>query len=238
MEIQPGQITADVGSIPLGRVDAFGVDWAWDKSGFDGWGATDSTRETEQNVRGHGGWSGDGFLTPRIMALRGRAYAPTPAAASDALDRLNDQASIDDFTFRVYEPGKTRYVVAHRTRAVQVAWQMPNELVWGLNLTADDSRKFYDTLTGTTKLPSTTGGLTVPFTVPYTIPSTQVSGQVSLRNQGNIEGPVRLRVDGPTVGPVIRHESSGRTLVFSSTLVLGVGEWLEIDMDEIGRAHV
>lgn len=231
MELQPGQVYMDLGPLPLGRVDEFGVDWAIDRKGFDGWGATRSTRRTEQKTRGHGGTSGEGFLTPRPMALRGRAYAPTPEAAADALDRLNDAASIDDFVFTVYEPGKTRWLFAHRVDAVQVEWTTEKELAWTIGLMADDHRKLHQELSATTGLPSTTGGLTVPFTVPFTIDAVSVSGQTSLTNSGNIAGPVRLRVDGPVSGPIITHMVSGQSLVFSSSYTLAAGQWLDIDMD-------
>jgi hypothetical protein len=70
------------------------------------------------------------------------------------------------------------------------------------------------------------------FTIPFTIDATTVTGQVSLNNPGNEYGPVTLRVDGPCVGPVITHVSSGAQLVFSSSLVLGVGEFLLIDSEK------
>lgn len=231
MEIQPGQVYADVGVIPLGRVDEYGVDWAIDEDGFDGWGATRSTRRTEQKARGHGGWSGDGYLAPRAISLRGRAYAPTPEAARAALDRLNDAASIDDFRFVVYEPDRTRWMPAHRVDDVLHKWVMPESFEWGLGLVADDPRKLHPELRGSTGLPSTTGGLTVPFTVPFTINATTVSGQVNLTNPGNMAGPVRIRIIGPVTGPVITHVSAGRSLEFSMSLVLQAGEWLDIDMD-------
>ena len=231
MDIQPGQITINLGALPLGRVDEYGVDWAIDRRGFDGWGATRSTRRTEQKTRGHGGTSGEGFLAPRAIAVRGRAYAPTPEAARYALDRLNDAASIDDFVYTVNEPGLSRWLFAHRVDDVQVSWTTPTELAWTVGLVADDPRKLHQELSAATGLPSTTGGLTIPYTVPFTINATTVSGQVSLTNPGNIAGPVRLRIDGPVAGPVITHVASGRSLVFSSSYTLGAGQWLDIDMD-------
>jgi len=67
--------------------------------------------------------------------------------------------------------------------------------------------------------------------VPFTIDAVTVTGQVSLSNAGNESGPVRLRIDGPCTGPVITHGSTGAQLVFSTSLVLRAGEWLEVDME-------
>ncbi len=231
MELQPGQIHMNLNGIPLGQVDEFGVDWAIDAKGFDGWGATRSTRRTEQKVRGHGGWSGDGFLSPRAMSIRGRAYCRTPEAAADALDRLNQAASIDDVVLAVMEPGKARWLMVHRTDEVLNDWMTSTDFRWAFGVTADDPRKLHAELTGSTALPSSTGGLTYPFTYPFTYDAVTVAGQVSLLNPGNETGPVRLRIDGPCTGPVVTHVASGRSVVFSSSLVLSAGEWLSIDMD-------
>ena len=69
------------------------------------------------------------------------------------------------------------------------------------------------------------------FTIPFSIEAVTVTGQVSLVNPGNETGPVRLRIDGPCRGPVVTHVSSGAQLVFSSSLVLGAGEWIDVDME-------
>ena len=102
---------------------------------------------------------------------------------------------------------------------------------FSIQLVAADPRKFSDPLTTSTRLPSSTGGLTVPFTVPFTIASTVVSGSCSLVNSGNTTGPVRLRVAGPVTGPIITHDGTGAQLVFASSLVLAAGEWIDIDME-------
>lgn len=229
MDIQPGQVYFDLGSIPFGRVDEFGVDWSVEK--FDGWGATASTRETVQKTRQAGGWSGDGFSTPRHMSTSGKFYAPTPEAAALALDRLNDAASIYDTDLVMYEPGLTRSLMVHRTDDVLHSWEMPTVATWALGLVADDPRKMGDELTASTGLPSSSGGLVVPFAVPFSVDAVTNSGQVSLENIGNESGPVVLRIDGPCTGPVITHVGSGLALVFASSLVLGAGEWLTVDME-------
>jgi len=74
---------------------------------------------------------------------------------------------------------------------------------------------------------SLTGALTIPFIIDATV----VTGQVNLENPGNESGPVVIRIDGPCVGPVVTHVSTGNALVFSSSLVLQSGEFLLIDMD-------
>ena len=229
MDIQPGQVYFDLGPIPFGRVDEFGVDWAIET--FDGWGATSSTRQTVQKTRQAGGWSGDGFPKPRHLSSSGKFYAPTPEAAALALDRLNDAVSIYDTSLVVYEPGMTRSLSVHRVDDVLHGWVMPTVASWAFGLMADDPRKMGDELTASTGLPSSSGGLLLPTALPFSIDAVTNSGQVSLENIGNESGPVVLRISGPCTGPVITHVGSGLALVFASSLVLGAGEWLTVDME-------
>jgi len=218
------------GMIEFGTTDADGVRWRLVE--FDGWdGSPAPTLEVVQNVRSRGGTAGESFFTPRYMAVRGTIIAPTPDLLNTAIDRLNDTVALFDRPFTVAQAGKTRWLDVRRADEVRAPKITDRIAAYAYQVVALDGRKLSSSLTGSAALPSSSGGLTVPFTVPFTIAATQDSGQVSLTNSGNEVGPVRLRVDGPCTGPVITHVASGRSLVFSSTLVLNVGEWLDIDMD-------
>lgn len=222
------------GKIPFGGTDEFGVRWRIvGENGFEGWdGSPAPTLDVVQNPRADWGWAGESFLTPRYMAVRGLFAAPTPELLNDAIDRLADAVSLDDRPFRVAQTGKgERWLKVRRADDVRAPKINDRLASYAIQVVAIDGRKLSPELVGSTALPASSGGLTVPFTVPYTINATQVSGQVSLINPGNTVGPVRLRIDGPCTGPVVTHVSSGRSLVFASSLVLGAGEWLDIDMD-------
>ncbi|WP_350347265.1 hypothetical protein ABIQ69_11550 [Agromyces sp. G08B096] len=222
--------TIDYGHIPFGGVDEFGVRWRL--TSFDGWdGSPAPTLDVVQNPRGAGGSAGEGFFTPRYLAPRGQIIAPTAELLNDAVDRLNDAVALDDRPFTVAQAGKERWLNVRRADEVRAPKLNDRIAEYAFQVVALDGRKLHGEMSGTTALPSSVGGLTVPFTVPFIIDATQVSGQVSLTNPGNEVGPVKVRIDGPCVGPVVTHVSSGRSLVFASSLVLGAGEWLEIDMD-------
>jgi len=230
VDLQPGQVYFDLGGIPFGRVDEFGVDWAIDADGFDGWGATESTINPVSKPRSAGAWAGNAYDKARYVAAKGRFYAPTPEAARAALDRLNMAVSLDDALLTVVEGGLSRSLMVRKTGNIIHKWVMPLAAEWSFQVVALDSRKLGATQTASTQLPSTSGGLTVPFTVPFSIDATQVSGQVTLTNSGNTAGPVTARIDGPCVGPVVTHKGANcGALVFAASLVLGSGEWLDID---------
>ena len=218
------------GKITFGETDADGVRWRI--LGFEGWdGSPAPTLDVVQNVRDNGGYAGESFFTPRYMALRGMIVAPTPLLLDGAIDRLNDTVTLEDRPFTVTTARGTRHLAVRRADEVRTPKENDRIATYALQVVALDGRKLSAELVDSTALPSSSGGLIIPFTVPFTIAATQVSGQVSLTNPGNEVGPVRLRIDGPCTGPVVTHVASGRSLVFSSSLVLNAGEWLDIDMD-------
>lgn len=219
-----------IGQLPLGGVDAdTGLRWHIDP--IDGWGASKSSRSGTQRSRAGGTWSGIGYPSNRAIAVNGRIIGPSTAALSEAFDWLVTNVPLSDTRFSVLEGARERWTLVHRTGEVIPKWVTDKRLEWSFQVESDDWRKFGTELSGVTLLPSTAGGLTIPFTVPLMIDAITVSGQISLTNPGNEVGPVRLRIDGPCTGPVVTHVSSGVQLVFSSSLVLGVGEWIDVDME-------
>lgn len=223
-------VQVQIGSLPLFGKDAAGVEWVLDT--LTGWtGSTGSTRRGVQKPRQSGSFSGRGFAQARTIVAKGHLIAPSNQAAEEAMDRLNAAVPLGNTLVQVTQSGRNRWQRFHRSDDVLDKWLNDHVVEWSLQMASDDWRKFGADVVATTKLPSTTGGLTVPFTVPFTINATTVTGQVSLTNPGNEPGPVILRIDGPCQGPVITHVSSGAQLVFSSSLVLGPGEFLLIDME-------
>lgn len=210
--------------------DEYGVEWIVTE--LKGWGAVQSTRENIQHTRAMGAFSSLGYARSRNLSISGEFIAPDSTYASDAIDRLNNAVSLTKFPLYVLEGDVVRYVWAYRSDEVIVSWRNKRAVSWSLGLVADDPRKFHPQISGSTGLPSSVGGLTFPLTVPFSISGTQVTGQVSLTNPGNENGPVLIRINGPIVAPVITHVNSGRSLVFSSSLELAEGEWIDIDMDK------
>ena len=223
---------ATLGTLGLYGVDEFGVKWTIDRDRFAGWddGAA-STVAVVRKPRQRGGWAGAAFDAPAHYSIGGLLKAPSPAVMLDARDRLKAAASLDETTLTIVEEGVSRSAKVRREDQVLFKRLTPTVSTWSVQLVAPDPRKLGASLAVSTRLPSTTGGLTVPFTVPLTINAVTVTGQVSLTNPGNISGPVRLRIDGPVQGPVVTHVSSGRSLVFASSVVLGAGEFLTVDME-------
>lgn len=222
------QIT--LGTLSLTGIDDDGVEWTVHE--LSGWGATSSTGSFTQKPRGSGAWAGPAFATNREVALNGKLGAPSREAAAAAIDRLISAVSLTDTVLTIDEGAGGRWCTVRQSGEVIVQWINDRAVSWSVQVASADWRKFGVTMEGTTALPSTVGGLTVPFTVPFRIDAVSVTGQITLGNPGNEHGPVFLRIDGPCVGPVVTHVSSGVQLVFSSSLVLGAGEFLLVDAEK------
>lgn len=221
-----------LGSLVLDGTDEYGVEWTCGP--VQGWGAPASSLPLVKKPRGHGSWAGQGYSQHRTLVLEGTVWAPTAALFEDALDRLNTAASLDESVLTVHGAARDRWVRVRRSGEVLAPPITPQFARWSVQLVAPDPRRFGAVLTGSTGLPVSSGGLVVPFTVPFTVDATTTAGSVSLYNPGNVAGPVWLRVAGPVSAPVVTHVSdvtSPRALVFSSSLVLGSGQFVSVDME-------
>ncbi|MFF1633977.1 hypothetical protein [Leifsonia sp. NPDC058248] len=223
---------ATLGPVTFNAKDAAGVEWYL--SNIAGWGAPQGTLKPVQKPRQAGAWAGLSYAQGRSLVVSGAVVAPTPELAVAALDNLISAVSLDDTLLTVYEPGgMIRTVTVRRDGDVLPVWESSVAFTFSAQVFAADPRKLGPVMSGSTGMPATSGGLIIPHTIPFAIASTVIAGQISMFNPGNEIGSVVLRIDGPCVGPVITHSSSTtRTaLVFSSSLALGVGEWLTVDMD-------
>lgn len=215
-----------------GTEDSTGVTWSLDgPSSSDWWAPSGSTIQVVQKPRSSGAWAGDAYETAAHYVLAGLVSAPNAAAMRDALDRLWSAASIKDTILTVVEDAGSRWATVRREDRPSITMVHPLLAKFSIQLVAPDPRRFGPDVTASTALPSTTGGLTVPFTVPFTISATTVTGQIALTNPGTVNGPVSLRISGPVTGPIVTHVASGRSLVFSSSITLGAGEWLDVDAE-------
>lgn len=223
-----------LGVLDLQTVEAGGVQWV--TSSVTGWDdGAGSTLAAQQKPRSHGAWAGAAYNTARHIAAKGWVEAPSEDALTDALDRLKSACTLEDTVFTVVKGSASRWATVRRSDQVLTDSQAL-DAEWSIQVVAVDPRKFGAELTASTALPSSTAGLTLPYTLPYTIDAVTVSGQVSLTNPGNATGPVHLRIDGPVTGPVVTHVGSGLALVFASSLVLGVGDFVTVNMDGSAQA--
>ena len=215
--------------LPLNGIDSVtGAEFVLES--FEGWeGSTGSTLRAVQKSRAGGAWAGTAYHRERIIVMGGKIFASSYAMITAAQTRLNTALTLDEAPLEVDEAAFVRSCMVRQDDVPIQRRIAPTVSLWSIQVLAEDYRKFGAPLTASTRLPASSGGLTVPFTVPFTVPATLVSGQVNLTNPGNEIGPVILRVDGPCHGPSITHVASGITLTFSASLVLGAGEWLTID---------
>jgi len=224
--------TMQLGTGPtLNTVDGAGVVWRVNQGGFTGWGEPATTLNPVPRVRAQGAWAGDAFTTGRTVTIAGSIMASDPVMLNAAIDSLINAVTTAPFTLTVTESGVPSTSVVRRQGETLIQKVSNLFANYSIQVFALDPRKFGTPLTGTTMLPSSSGGITWPHTWPETWTATTVSGTVSLTNPGNTTGSVTLRIDGPATGPSIAHSGTGTSITFASSLVLAAGEWLTINMD-------
>lgn len=223
------------GGLTFGAVDGYGV--LWRLTGFTGWGSPDSTIQPQEKPRQRGAWSGDAYSQERYLTVTLFLRAPTPTLLNQSLEQLSTAVDFAVQPMTVTEAGFVRTVYVRRKLGVTPNKSSSTTAAPTFQVEADDPRKLWATLSGVTGLPSSTGGLVIPaggLVIPaggLTIPATVVSGQIEMLNPGNETGPVWVRFDGPLVGPQVTHVGSGLSLTFSSSMTLGSGAFLIVDME-------
>lgn len=217
--------------------DEYGVSWHCPHKTIEGWWSSPGpATDARQRARAHGVWVGESWLPGRAVSLRGwcevtdQSVVDARSMVQAALDRLHAAAALTDVLLTISDSGQDLSATVQRSGEVMVRWVNHRLAYWTVQLLAADPRKLGPAQSASTGLPSTSGGLLVPFTVPFSIDSVVQSGLVSLVNSGTIDGPVTLRIDGPVVAPRVTHVNSGRALVFASSLSLSAGEYLIVDM--------
>lgn len=216
----------------LGRTDAYGVRWSL--TTLDGWeGSPAPTLSLTQRARGHGATGSESFLTSRILTLGGLIHGADAAAIEAAFDRLNAAVSLKSFEILIAESGRVRNVSVQRQGEVIPTWHSDKLAGYSILVSAKDPRKLGDLVTASTVLPFSSGGLSWPVTFPATFTGVSGTGTVTVKNPGNTQAPVWLRVDGPIPagGWTVTHVGKKQSLTFATALALGAGEFVTVDMD-------
>ncbi|MEV7973309.1 hypothetical protein [Cellulomonas sp. NPDC089187] len=194
-------------------------------------GSPAPTLATTQRSLGHGVWTGGSYLGGRSIAVSGWIHGDDPEAAAAGRDRLKSAITLDRTDLVLVDGKDRRSTTVRRDGEVIVTRITDRTFSWSAQVIAEDPRWYGEWQERSTGVPTSTGGLAVPFTVPVVIASTVTSGEVSLINAGTIAAPVTVRFDGPLTGPSVRHTRTGRTVALSSALELAEGEHLIVQMD-------
>lgn len=210
--------------------DVNGVQWSVGQ--LTGWGGVSPTIQLVQKPRASGAWSGLSYGTARHIAISGLVNAPTQDLLTAAIDSLIAATSFAATVLTVAEGSRVRMISVRREDEVIWSYITGTLAQWSIAVVAADPRRLGTPLVGSTHLPASSGGITWPHAWPETWSATTVSGTVTLTNPGTQAGPLVIRIDGPVTGPQISHQGiTGGSITFSSSLTLGTGEWLTINMD-------
>lgn len=110
--------------------------------------------------------------------------------------------------------------VASQARTVQLQWKAPDGL-W----------EAVDAVEATVVADADSGGVgfTLPFTLPLSLAATAQTGATVIGNVGSVPSHFTARLYGPCAGPVLKNESTGEEIAFTTSLVLAAGEYVDID---------
>lgn len=237
-----GGLQVSIGGRRLYGTDDNGCEWLVnDLSGV--WDGVGTTHEHSARAWGDGWFANRSWRTGRSIVVGGVVVSPSAAAFAASRQALLSVLGADDTDLLVDAHGVRRlYRVRQDSGEPQIApyghraWKFSIPLV-SMSPYAFDAG---DPLTGSTGLPSSSGGMRFPVVfsggppsgsgsgaVPWCFSEQVVSGNVSLSNPGGAPSPVSLRVDGPVKDPRVEHLPSGGVLELRAGL--GAGHFVVFD---------
>jgi hypothetical protein len=226
-----GPITADLGTITLGEVDADGI--AWTLGTLEGWDSADVRTQYTERQADHGAWAGQAYYQARVITVGGTITAMDQAGLDGALEQLRSAVSLDDTLLTVHET-ISRQVTVRSSGRLLISRPSDRIATWSALLTAADPRRYSTVLQHTsTGLPVASGGISLPLVLPLVLTASTASGQLTLTNEGTIGTRPTFQITGPVTAPalVVQYaDGSTGQLAYSDTV--GAGDVLVIDAAE------
>lgn len=228
----PRDIQLTLNGFPLYGLDDNGCEWHTtfqDVSGlFDGVASTLKTSEKAMMD----GWYGNlPRLQGRTITIEGHIIGRCTESCVNAWNAFKSVLDTDGMLLiaRLGDIGR-QVRVWQSVSSPLIKWAGVNILQFSLGLTALSPYLYgLDSVSGVSKLPSSSGGMTFPYHFEEAGVSLSswmwseeiVSGRVALSNVGTAPSPVLIRIDGPVVKPQVLHVGSGHVMAFDMSLGLG-----------------
>lgn len=222
----------ELNGFPLYGVDSYNCEWHvtfQDVSGlYDG---VASTLKTTEKVLTDGWYGNLPRLQGRTITIEGHIIGRCTEACISSWTAFKNILNSDGMMLVARLGGISRQVqVLQSASAPMVKWAGVNVLRFSVALTSLNPYLYgVEVVSDDTKLPSSTGGMTLPYGFEvvgtsissWTWNEDVISGRVRLLNDGTAPSPVMIRIDGPVVNPKITHVESGRTIAFNMSLGSG-----------------
>lgn len=223
---------------PLYGLDDNGCEWHvtfQDVSGlFDGVASTLKTSEKAMTD----GWYGNlPCLQGRTITVEGHIIGRCTESCIASWDTFKSVLDDSGMQLIVRLGDLSRQVrVFQSASAPMIKWAGVNVLKFSISLTSLSPYLYgLESVSGTSWLPSTLGGMTFPYHFEergvslssWAWSENVVSGSVVLSNVGTAPSPVMIRIDGPVVNPQILHAGSGHVMAFD--MGLGVGHYIMVN---------
>lgn len=186
---------------------------------------------TEDRTNAHGQYDTTAFYGGRVVSMEATIWSPdllreiTTYLSPALRPRLGvtDPDIYDGERFLMlrrdnFTPGDIDHL-SHIRRPLQFqwacptgAWQATDPVTFELNAEVEDVT-----------------GMTFPLSFPLIFPAAQPRGRVLHTNPGTEPVDQVVRLYGPCRGPRYTNDTTGESLVFSSELTIGLGEYVEIN---------
>lgn len=213
--------------IPLGQVDAFGVEWRF--TDLSGWDSADLQEQAEAKTGADGAFDALNYYGARIAEVTGLIVAPDAAALEAAKYRLAQAVPPRRLVVLRLNETTPKYVMARRSGRLLTGDQTDNTADFDVSMLAPDPRKYgVDPVSASMAAPLPAAGLAPPWTPPVLLPARDAGAStVTVTNAGTYETQPIIRIAGPGSGIRIANLTTGLALAYD--LTLATTDYLLID---------
>ena len=227
-----------IGDLRLyGEPDDDGVAWGV-RGDVEGWDdSADTTLNVSERIWGNGTYSNNAFDKGKSYVVNGQFTYPDVEAYHAACARLKKAVSNEYTRLIVNDHGVSLQTLVKRETAITFKRKAGNWVLFTFQLHADSPYRYASDsiVSGSTGLPSTSGGFTYPYQFEngntpsqWVFDETVISGKLTLTSHGSAPSNTIIRIDGPVVNPRVEHQATGRAM--SAQVTLGAGHYLLFDM--------
>jgi hypothetical protein len=196
-------------------------------TGIKGWhGSAGIRRNSTPRLWAHGNFTERGWKSARVVSLSGHVSCSSRAEAAALVDVY--AAMLGDglpglLAVTDVDPGYRQAEVV-LAGAVDVTWDGDREVDFVIDMEAPDPRKYGVTTSTQTPAADPGGGLqfdlfTTGGVLDFSTGGT--AGTVTVENTGTADVPVAFDVTGYAPGFIITEESTGRQLIYNTTVIAG-----------------
>lgn len=185
------------------------------------WDPAASSGTATQKVNAHGAFLGPAFYAPRVVQAEARIDGFSPGDSMALARQILTALEVSSLVTLSVTDEDTTLTADVRQEGDPLLARSGNRVIVSLSMLAPDPLRYGPWLSGSTNLPRSLGGFTLPITLPVSTGASTASGAVTAFNDGDTDSDPIFTVWGPTPTGATITDENGRQLYIPEAVSAG-----------------